>query len=621
MDTSREARTASSYNIPSRQLVSVEHPAVIRNIDKAIDTLQGNTGITKFMNPARVDAPAHLKLRPEDAMARPLVSTVSQTNNILLKMTVPKRTGRKRKRGSDEPFTDVPEDVLGPQRHTSKELMRCLRDNPSQYQIQPVGKVERTHVFRGMPDFVYSTTNSVFTQKFRDYIVPYDLSNDSTAEAKTIAVEKLKQFDINLAKGTITDADIIPPPALSSEQVPFLYMYRQNPGVKQTLDESGQIITENTQQATKIRTHLVAHDIPEVPSKPQESLPPIQTLDVTLRRVIEFVSELFDKRPIWTRRAIRNFLHSDEQRYLLRLAIPYVGYIFRAGPWRDAIIKLGVDPRTSPEFRHYQTFMFRLMPGESDLGRDGSRRDRYARLDPETRIEIPDSRDSYIFTGHLPLHQDGRIWMVCDITDPLLKSLLYPSEENLTEPHLREQCEIVSDGWYGSGTLAKVKIIMRAKIASLLEGVEPDDADYMKVSAFPNFANTESEVTANFQVDPRTSTPKEISLATEIRAAIKSAPHWRRINAKDKEGEERKGKGKGASATQSTQRREAEMDDYGDGDAKGVESEGEEEEMERVEILEEQVAAALAAREAAEDEEDENDMQEDDDDDDDEEEY
>lgn len=142
------------------------------------------------MNPAKVDAPAHLLLRPEDAMARPLVSTVGQTNNILLKVTVPKRTGRKRKRGSDEPFTDGPEDASGPQRHTAKDLMRSLHDNPSQYKIQPVGKVERTHVFRGMfetslikatcsyliamPDFVYSTTNSVFTKKFRDYIVPYD---------------------------------------------------------------------------------------------------------------------------------------------------------------------------------------------------------------------------------------------------------------------------------------------------------------------------------------------------------------------------------------------------------------------------------------------------------------
>ncbi|KAJ5641954.1 RNA polymerase III transcription factor subunit [Penicillium lividum] len=587
MDTSREARTASSYNIPSRRLVSVEHPAVIRNIDKAIETLQGNTGINRFMNPVRPDAPARLTLRPEDAMARPLVSTVNQTNNILLQVTVPKRTGRKRKRGSDEPFTGAPQDALDSQRRTSKELMRSLRENPSQYNIQPVGKIERTHVFRGMPDFVYSTTSSVFAQKFRDYIVPYDL-------------EKLKKFDIDLTKGALKDADIIPPPSLSNEQVPFLYMYRQNPGVKQTLDDNGQIITQNIQQVPKIRTYLLPHDIDEVPSKPQESLQPKETLDPSLRRVIDFISELFEKRPIWTRRAIRNFLHSDEQRYLLRLAVPYVGYIFRAGPWRDAIIKLGVDPRTSPEYRHYQTFMFRLMPGESDLGRDGgSRRDRYARLDPETRIEIPESRDSYLFTGRLPLHQDGRIWMVCDITDPILKNILYPPEESQSEPFLRETCEVLSDGWFGNGTLAKVKIIMRSKIATLLEGCEPDDADYVKAAAFPNFANDEGDLSTYFQVDARTSTPKEISLATEIRAAIKSAPQWKRTNAKDKDGNVRKGKGKQSAAK--SQQEEVEIDDY-EGEMEEVESEGEEEEMERVEIQEEQVAAALAARHTAEEE-------------------
>ncbi|KAJ5919625.1 RNA polymerase III transcription factor subunit [Penicillium verhagenii] len=571
MDTSREARTAPSYNIPSRQLVSVEHPAIIRNIDKAIDTLQGNAAIAKLMNPVRADAPAHLLLRPEDAMARPLISTVSQTNNILLQVTVPKQTGRKRKRGSNDPFTASPKGSLA---------------------LGPVGKVERTHVFRGMPDFVYSTTNSAFTQKFRDHIVPYEL-------------EKLKRFDIDMAKGATTFADIIPPPSLSNEQVPFVYMYRQNPGVKQTLDESGRIVTENIQKPTIIRTHLIAHDIAEVPSKPQEGLQPIQTLEVTLRRVIEFITEIFEKRPIWTRRALRNFLQSDEQRYLLRLAIPYVGYIFRAGPWRDAIIKLGVDPRKSPEYRDYQTFMFRIMPGESDIGRDHGgnvRRDRYTRVDPETRIDIPDSRDSYIFTGRLPLHKDGRIWMACDITDPILKGLLYPPEESHTEPHVRETCEIISDGWFGSGTMGKLKIIMRSKIACLMEGYEPDDADYMKVAAFPNFVDTEEDVVANFQVDTRTSTPKEISLATDIRASIKSAPHWRRVNAKDREGEERKFQGRGTRATKLAQRQEVDMDEHEEAVSRETESEGEEEEMEKAEILEKQVAAALAAREAAEEE-------------------
>lgn len=47
MEFRRESRTAPFYSVPPRRLVSVEHPAVIRNIEKAVDTLQGNAGIQK----------------------------------------------------------------------------------------------------------------------------------------------------------------------------------------------------------------------------------------------------------------------------------------------------------------------------------------------------------------------------------------------------------------------------------------------------------------------------------------------------------------------------------------------------------------------------------------------
>lgn len=166
----RESRTAPIYPIPTRRLVSVEHPAVIRNIDKAVDSLQGNAGIQKvrqtilltsqeiidadwsqILNPPKADTPANLILRPEDALARPIQSTSCPSNNVLLKVTVPKRTGRKRQRGSDEPFTDTaPEDASEPhRRRTAKDLLRSLQDNASKYQIEPVGRVERTHFFRG----------------------------------------------------------------------------------------------------------------------------------------------------------------------------------------------------------------------------------------------------------------------------------------------------------------------------------------------------------------------------------------------------------------------------------------------------------------------------------------
>ena len=42
-----DQRTAPFYPIPPRHITSVEHPAIIQNVDKAIDTLQGNPGISR----------------------------------------------------------------------------------------------------------------------------------------------------------------------------------------------------------------------------------------------------------------------------------------------------------------------------------------------------------------------------------------------------------------------------------------------------------------------------------------------------------------------------------------------------------------------------------------------
>ena len=128
-------------------------------------------------------------------MLRPIQSTSTPASNVLLKVTLPKRTGRKRKRGSDEPFTSYEGDAAS-QRRDARDLLRSLRDNVGRYTVEPVGKVERTHVFHGehgqnidlakkkkalllmvllgIPDFVFSTTGSPFSNRFRDQILPFD---------------------------------------------------------------------------------------------------------------------------------------------------------------------------------------------------------------------------------------------------------------------------------------------------------------------------------------------------------------------------------------------------------------------------------------------------------------
>ncbi|PYI05995.1 RNA polymerase III transcription factor subunit [Aspergillus sclerotiicarbonarius CBS 121057] len=609
------SRTAPFYHIPSRRIISVEHPAIIRNLDKAVDTLKGDAGITRILHPPKPDSPAHLLLRPEDAMSRPLQSTSSTSNNILLKVTVPKRTGRKRKRGSNEPFTGVAVSTIPtePQRRSARELLRTLGDNVGRYQAEPVGFIGRTHVFRGMPDYVFSTTSSSFANRFREQILPFDY-------------EKMKQFDLEMSKGAISNVDLIPPPSFSFGDVPFTYIYRQNPTVRQSIDTSGNITTVNTQRVVKVLTHLVSYDVATVPDKPRDNCPPIDTLDKILQETITTVEALFQQRPAWTRRGLRNSLATLEQRYALRHAIPYVGYIFRSGPWRDAIVRYGHDPRTSPDYRIYQTAMFRILPREAEVARDGYTGRRHAAARPnEVPLDHIDSQlptDSHLFTGELPLPRDGRMWMFCDVTDPTLRSILFPS--NAPANFLRETCDIVTDGWFGNGTLAKTKTIMRAKILSLLDDRPTNDEEFANILTLPDHATPET-VMLDFWLDPSVASQREMMMATELRAMIKGAPAWKEKTAGEKRGrgaareeeqeEEQEGQRSGTARAKGKKavRRVQFQEDVVGGEEGGAEmSEGEEEAYEQEELAEAAAEAAAAASVAEDDEHGEEDEDEED---------
>lgn len=404
--------------------------------------------------------------------------------------------------------------------------------------------------------------------------------------------------------------------------------YRQNPTVKQSIDTTGQIRTINTSQSAKVLTHLVPFDIPVVPHQPRESCPPIHTLELAMQETIQVLETLFTARPAWTRRGLRNSLTTLEQRHSLRHAIPYVGYIFRSGPWRDAIVKLGHDPRSSPDYRIYQTAMFRLLAREPEVARDGGgsaanndnqaaetsssggRRYHPFSRPPEVTAPAPLSTTTttkttsdgtistttpvptsttHIFTGHPPLARDGKMWMFCDITDLLLRSLLFPESTpasaaapvpaqapGQSQPFLRQTCEPVTDGWYQTATLAKAKTIMRSKIQSLAEDREPDDNLFARIIAlFPDHideTNLQEDFVRKFSVDDGAgaageATSKEMQLATDIRATIRAAVSWRGMIGR-------------AAGPQDTGQ------DKGNGKQvrwEDDESEGEEEERERVE--------------------------------------
>ena len=95
-------------------------------------------------------------------MFKSLRSAAVNTNNVLLKITVPKRTGLKRKKHSHDPFQGIPNNEddsgqvkKGPQHgamtRDTQSLIRSLRDNHNKYQVQVIGPIGRTHRFRGIP--------------------------------------------------------------------------------------------------------------------------------------------------------------------------------------------------------------------------------------------------------------------------------------------------------------------------------------------------------------------------------------------------------------------------------------------------------------------------------------
>lgn len=109
----------------------------------------------------------------------------TRSHNVVLKVTVPKRTGRKRKRGTDGPWqgdikvgdADAPGD--GADKICSiarlddpKILKRKLEDNVDNYQVEAVGIVKQTHRYRGIADFYWDMSKSAFANKYVEQVLP-----------------------------------------------------------------------------------------------------------------------------------------------------------------------------------------------------------------------------------------------------------------------------------------------------------------------------------------------------------------------------------------------------------------------------------------------------------------
>lgn len=517
--------TAPTHHVPQERIVSIEHPCIVKNFDNGLKSLGGEPQIKHVSlqvsahrfnawalttlqvlehkvgdGSIKVDGKLHVlpepvvgvSLRPNDPLAKKVASTGVNTRNVLVKVTLPKWTGRKRKRGSDGPFTTPSPPELHSNSIKAPQLLQRLRDNQSVYSLQPLGTIQETHRFRSQPDFQMHTG---------------DLS--SMAELKDHATEAnydiLKRFRVDLRPGS-RDITAFPLPAtFTPNDQPYRYEYQQAPDIVFKADDNGNMISRNTSaKMLKLQFQAIAPDAKEVPQGPPPDLKCGSMSEEALKNIRTGLSQLLDKRPLVTRRVALSVL-PDVSRLHLDTTAQWVAYTFSAGPWRDVLIKYGVDPRADPKYRFYQALTFLL-------DRNTVKMSDVVRSQAKTRPPEEQAGSDYMFDG-TSITTGGHTWQVCDVTDPLLYDLLHTDD-------LRTECDAHQVGWYHFGTLAKARVIMRDKFKCLLSGVTPHEDDYKALLTAPE--NIISGPRPNIALDRKQYSQRMLEFGKECRSLARA---------------------------------------------------------------------------------------------------
>lgn len=264
----------------------------------------------------------------------------------------------------------------------------------------------------------------------------------------------MKQFKIKPTIDTHANTDVIPPPKFTHMTLPFNYAYEQNPFVQAVKDPSGEEQVVNTTAPSLVGSFIAATD--PTPSAP-DRLPDLT--DPLTAEVITAVEEAFEARPIWTRRSLLNHLGPRLKNWgPLKRFIGYAAYQFKGGPWRDALMPYGLDPRSDPKYRAYQTLSFKL---PSIRGGDkGSWKSIRRARDAESYKYEEQNANSHIFDGQT-YFSNGKVWQVCDITDPVLQQMF-------SAARVRPACDVESSGWFHQGLWGKAKAVMKCKLVAVL---------------------------------------------------------------------------------------------------------------------------------------------------------
>lgn len=283
----------------------------------------------------------------------------------------------------------------------------------------------------------------------------------------------MKDLNLNTAAGPDLSRDVGPSAEFIQLPVAYNYRFHQNTFVKYKND-SDDLAEINLHKSLAWSGYsIIKPNAESVPTGPKPTLPPEKTLSPYVQEIIDNIRDELEKRPIITRHFLYNTLGWDK-RDRVRQAALYCGYFFETGPWREALITWGLDPRTDPKYRFYQTVSF-LSYKKIGTARHFTHFDQHVRN--LTQLDPQELRHEHIFDG-AHVSRTGNLFQFCDVTDPLIQRILRTDD-------IRTSPAPTAQGWFHVGTWAKATVILKHKMNTILGGEKPDDAIYARILTWP----------------------------------------------------------------------------------------------------------------------------------------
>lgn len=284
---------------------------------------------------------------------------------------------------------------MPPESMPQPHLTQAFKDKPQFCKVEALGRIEHTHKERKLPDFRFDMADSKLMKILKRQVAALDN-------------KKSWDFRLNCMPNTDTETRMIPPPQYARQDVPFRWTNDGSPYQEPTPDAQEPPVISTRPKSHEFDILKVRHDVRTVPHLPKAEWPAEKTLKPEVQHLIFRLRALLQQQAVVTKRLLQDRLQPKVASEL-KVATRYCGYYFSSGPWRDAIVRYGYDPRRSPADMFLQTVSFQ--------------KDRTETSGPRSWAKPLEANRPKVFDGVSP-PVEPRTYQVYEITDRLLRDII-----------------------------------------------------------------------------------------------------------------------------------------------------------------------------------------------------